>query len=184
MANFDTNKWYQIVLSSSDAQSMDGTVLYDHGQGAAFFRTTNVTIPEEQWQFYPSNDSYVLRTKASGSGGYLTTAYDVNETTAGYTVPQMRNITLADESMFWQIGAWGDGTFFMTNSANGTSWHLNVKSNSLMAMDSNITGVQKGQKFEFSSLGTINNSKYSTIQVCSFGFEILRRFTYWNFGRH
>jgi hypothetical protein len=69
----------------------------------------------------------------------------------------MRNVTLADNSMFWTITPWGDGTFFLANAANGTDWHLQVKSNSLLSMSSNITAPQSGQRFSFSEQGNIVN---------------------------
>lgn len=156
---------------------MDGTPLYKKGTGAVFFHTTNTSNPEEQWNFFPVGDgTYVLRTKASGPGGYLGAAVNLNETTAGNTIPIMTNITLADNSIHWRINPWGDGTFWLRNGVNGTSWRLNVKEDSLMSMSSNITGDQPGQKFEFNALGTIGDQRFSTIGVYSYDL-VLREFT-------
>jgi hypothetical protein len=69
----------------------------------------------------------------------------------------MCNVSFADNSMFWTISPWGDGTFFFANAANGTDWHLQVKSNSLLAMSSNITAPQNGQRFSFNQQGPIVN---------------------------
>jgi hypothetical protein len=91
---------------------------------------------------------------------------DPEEETIGRTVPIMANYTLSDASMFWQISPWGDGTFFFTNAANGTAWHLTRKGDGLMAMNSNITVPQNGQRFQFKQLGSINNERYSTVTVC------------------
>src|SRR6266702_4241794 len=108
MANFNSNQWYQLnVKSASTDLSMDGSILYDHGKGAVFFQDTNTTLPGQQWQIYAFNFStHVLRTKESGHDGYLGVAVNYNETTAGNTVPEMRNHTLSDDSMFWQITPW------------------------------------------------------------------------------
>jgi hypothetical protein len=77
----------------------------------------------------------------------------------------MRNATLGDDSILWQISPWEDGTFYMTNAANGTDWHLMVKPGSLMAMSSNITELQKGQSFSFNATGTINDARFSGVNV-------------------
>jgi hypothetical protein len=167
MANFDTNKWYQIIRSGSTDQSMDGSYLYNKGEtGSTFFKVTDTTDPEEQWQFFPyDSTTYVLRTKASGSFGYMTVAVSQTETTPGATVPKMTNCSLADTSMFWQISPWGDGSFFFTNAANGSAWHLLTKSNSLMAMSSNISIPQFGQRYSFNALTAIDDTRFSTLDV-------------------
>jgi len=127
MANFDTNSWYQITRQSA-TQSMIGTIPFSNGTGAVFFQVTNTTLPAQQWQFFPYNSTYyVLRTKDSSSIGYLGVAASNNSGVAGNTVPDIRNYTLSDNGMFWTIEPWGDGTFFFTNAANGTAWHLNSK---------------------------------------------------------
>lgn len=79
----------------------------------------------------------------------------------------MRNVTLSDNSMFWAISPWGDGTFYLTNAANGTEWHLNVKSNSLLSISSNITAPQSGQSFSFNEQGTINQAGFSSVSLPS-----------------
>jgi hypothetical protein len=167
MANFSSNSWYQLKIKSN-TQSMDGTALYNEttGSGAAFFKITNTSNPEQQWQIIPFNSTYyILRTHASGPLGCLTVSYSPGETTPGSTVPLMRNATLGDDSILWQISPWGDGTFYMTNAANGTDWHLMMKLGSLMAMSSNITEPQNGQSFSFNLTGTINDARFSGVNV-------------------
>lgn len=166
MANFNSNQWYQLNVKAFTTLSMDGSTLYDHGTGSVFFQNTNTTLPGQQWQIYAfSSSTYVLRTKESGHDGYLGVAVTYNGTTAGNTVPEMRNHTLSDNSMFWQITPWGDGTFFFTNSANGTAWHLDVLLSALMAMSSNITAPQDGQRYSFTTLGAINDQAFSTVDT-------------------
>jgi hypothetical protein len=53
----------------------------------------------------------------------------------------------------------------MTNAANGTDWHLMMKLGSLMAMSSNITEPQNGQSFSFNLTGTINDARFSGVNV-------------------
>ncbi|RDW71556.1 hypothetical protein BP6252_08119 [Coleophoma cylindrospora] len=167
MSNFHTNKWYQILvaLPAKADQSMVGSVLNSRGgTGQVFFNSTNITAPEQQWQIFPYNSSYyVLRSKASDSFGYLNTAAAALETTLGNTVPRMLNSTYSDDSCLWKISPWGDGTFYFTNAANGSAWHLLVKPGSAMAMSSNITAPQTGQSFTFNATGTIDDSSYSSV---------------------
>ena len=175
MANFNSNQWYQLnVIAATSDLSMDGSILYDHGKGSVFFQNTNTTLPGQQWQIYTFNSStYVLRTKDSGHDGYLGVAVTYNGTTAGNTVPEMHNHTLSDNSMFWQITPWGDGTFFFTNSANGTAWHLDVLPSALMAMSSNITAPQDSQRYSFTTLGAINDEAFSTVDVGNLNIDII-----------
>lgn len=77
----------------------------------------------------------------------------------------MANYNVTDDSMFWQVEPWGDGTYHFSNLANGSDWRLNVLDTGLMAMDSNITSAQSGEHFTFTSLSTIGDSRYSTVNV-------------------
>lgn len=167
MANFDPNTWYQLTAKGHPAQSMYGGPLFAEGLGPVYFEITNTTLAGQRWQLYPYNSStYLLRTKESGHDAYLSAAYSANETTIpGSTRPKMQDYTLSDTSIFWQISPWGDGTFYFTNLANGTAWHMQVNPNSLMAMSSNITAPQDGQSFSFTSLGSINDQTFSTVDV-------------------
>jgi hypothetical protein len=174
MANFDKNSWYQVTVASHPGQDLDGTPVYDEGRGAVFFQITNTSLSQHQWQVFLYNTSnYVFRTKASGAGSFLSAAFAATEETPGKTIPQMRVSAIADSSMFWQIGPWGDGTFYMTNLANGSAWHLLNKPNSLMAMSSNITAPQNGQRFSFTSIGKINSSPFSDVVVCELALFVV-----------
>lgn len=150
------------------------TPLFDHNRGSVFFQFTNTSLTEHQWQIFPFNSSvYVMRTRGSGPLAFMSAQAALNETTPGHTIPSLRHYTITDDSRYWQISPWGDGTFYLTNLANGTAWHLTNKPTSLMAMSSNITAPQDGQRFTFNALGAINDGKYSTVAVCvaSFTFE-------------
>jgi hypothetical protein len=167
--NLDSNYWYQINVDSYPTQSLDGTPLFQEGgTGVVFLQVTNTSHFEQSWQLFPINNTYVIRSRGSGPRGYLNTAIDVNETTAGSTVPQMRNYTISDDSIYWAAGSWGDGTFFLTNRANGSDFHLGAKDNAFLSMDSNVTTSVKhpGQQFTFKRLSAINDDNFSSVVVC------------------
>lgn len=175
MANFDRNTWYQILWTSSS--SFQGNALNFNTastEGAVYCNTTDTSSASQQWQIFPYNSTYyILRTKASSALGYLVTYCAPSEPTPGSTVPAVFNASIADDSMFWQISPWGDGTFYFTNAANGTSWHMYNKlpgqypGGGLMAMTSNISMAQVGQEFSFSALGSVDDVAYSSVVVSS-----------------
>ncbi|KAG4414319.1 hypothetical protein IFR04_012565 [Cadophora malorum] len=171
MANFASDHWHQIYIGDSPdgGQSASGTSLYKNSlTGAIFFTETNTTKPQQLWQLYPFNSTYyALRSKDSGPTGYLTVNFQTQEDTPGKTVPLMTNASISDNSRFWQIEPWGDGSFFLSNAANGTEWHLEKKPKSLMAMSSNITAPQDGQRFSFKQLGQIQNGEFTTVATPS-----------------
>lgn len=169
--NFDDNTWYQVNVTKFSGFSLLGTSLFKDGlTGAVFYKETNTSLRGQSWQFYPYNSSvYLLRCKDAGPNGYLAAAAGSSDgaqaSITGNTVPILANYNVTDDSMFWQIDPWGDGTYYFSNLANGTNWRLNVLDTALMAMDSNITSEQAGEHFTFRSLGTIGDDRYSTINV-------------------
>ncbi|KAL2070083.1 hypothetical protein VTL71DRAFT_14763 [Oculimacula yallundae] len=171
MANFDSDHWYRISQAGDEGSGLflSGLRLFccdNTPTGASFFNKPDTPGNVEwMWQIYPFNSTYyVLRTQASGPLGYLTVYYAADEETTGSTKPRMTNASISDNSMFWKIKPWGDGTFFMENAANGSAWHLWEKPNTLMAMSSNITAPpQDGQRFAFKQSGQIQNASFSTV---------------------
>ncbi|GME33325.1 hypothetical protein GTA08_BOTSDO07495 [Neofusicoccum parvum] len=183
MANFDQNKWYQISTPGGGLSFVGSPDVLKDGKttvqpyGAVFLRTSNSTDREQQWQIYPVNETtLVLRTRASGPSNYMGTAIDfgtVGTVNGGNTKPIMGNHTLMDSSVLWSINAWGDGLFYFENAQNGSAWHLNHTGNGYFDMSSNITAPQDEQSFTFKAVGTIDNQKFSTIDV-SFLFGATR----------
>ncbi|KAH7330423.1 hypothetical protein BKA65DRAFT_404736 [Rhexocercosporidium sp. MPI-PUGE-AT-0058] len=170
MANFHPNRWYEINVADSflkDKNLAGGELLsLDRTGGSVFMYPGDARDAKQQWQMYPFNSTnYVLRTRGSGPFGYLAVTYLATEPTPGYTVATTKNASIADNSMFWRIGPWGDGTFWLSNEANGTAWRLEAKANQGLAMSSNITSLRPGQRFEFQQLGTVDNSSFSTLVV-------------------
>jgi hypothetical protein len=168
--NFDDNMWYQVNVAKFSGSSLLGTSLVDSLTGAVFYQETNTGTQGQSWQLYPHNSSvYLLRCKDGGPNRYLAAAAGKGDgeqsSITGYTVPIIANYNVTDDSMFWKIEPWGDGTYYFFNLANGSNWRLNVLDSGLMAMDSNITPAQSGEHFTFTSLSTIGDDGYSTSNV-------------------
>jgi hypothetical protein len=180
MSNFDSQKWYQITMKAYDKSNLLSLASDSHnGTGSAYFQITNTSSPNQQWQLFAStNNTYVLRSGESTSFGYLTTkksSDDKATVNAGNTVPLVTNYyKLRDDSMYWSILPWGDGSFWMENAQNGSAWHLEKETNGRMQMSSNITKPQNGQSFIFKPLGKISQKAYGTLTVCLFWREISR----------
>lgn len=173
--NIDQNAWYQIAVTRQSGQSLRGTVLYDNGDsGAVFYEITNTSSTAQSWQFYAYNSSvYLLRCRISGPDAYLGSiqgsgsSSDPGKDVAGDTSPYMATYNISDSSMFWQAGTWTDGTIYFYNLSNGSDWRLDVLSDSLMVMSSNISAPQIGEQFSYTKLGAIDDSQWSTYNVSS-----------------
>jgi hypothetical protein len=178
MSNFDSQKWYQITMKAYGKTNLLSLASNArNATGSAFFQKTNSSSPNQQWQLFPSaNNTYVLRSGQSTSYGYLTTkrsSDDKSTVNSGNTVPCVTNYyKIRDDSMYWTIQPWGDGSFWMENAQNGSSWHLEKLSNGLMQMSSNITKPQEGQSFIFKPLGKIAQKAYGTLTVWSHTYGV------------
>jgi hypothetical protein len=169
---FDPNQWYHVYYDEDNTTALMGSVLYNKTtqSGTTFFQEYDRSNPDpaHHWQFYKvsaDSDFYAMRTKASGGEGFLGTKISETEETQGNIVPYMIRGNISDDSVYWNVSIWGDGTFYLTNKANKTDWHLTRKGNSLAAMTSNITGDQPGQHFLFDRISAINDERFSTVAV-------------------
>jgi hypothetical protein len=176
MANFDSSSWYSVTIKAngldSPVTSLATSDTTNNGTGSVFFQVTDTSKANQRWQlFNAKDDSYILRSGNSGPWGYMVAVASnakSSNANSGNTVPAAWNYAnITDDSMYWTIKPWGDGSFYMQNSANGSDWHLQLESNGLMTMSSNITGAQKGQQFVFKTLGKITNKEYGTVNVSS-----------------
>ncbi|KAF2112632.1 hypothetical protein BDV96DRAFT_602024 [Lophiotrema nucula] len=170
MANFDSDFWYQLFVNQNPSRGLIGTSLFNDGErGAVLFEKANSSHTAQRWQFHEINSTtFVLRTQDGGADGYLAAFYNSNETTPGQTRPRMIKNTLADESVYWTVTPWGDGTFFLTNGANGTAWHLMRKVNGGLVLSSNLSEPHDGQRWTFKAwqgVNNVNNARYSTINL-------------------
>ncbi|KAK8209516.1 hypothetical protein IWZ01DRAFT_572611 [Phyllosticta capitalensis] len=170
-SNFDSNHWYQI-LTQNTSLAISGTA-FSEGLyfGSTYPEFSNRSDPSQQWQIYPYNSSfYVLRTRASGPDNYLRTMA-VENTADAYpiTEPRMSNSSVQDSSMFWAMGQWADGPYYLWNAENGSDWHLNTTlvvegHTEMLALNSQ---PEQGQAFSFKQLGEINDNAFSSITPTS-----------------
>jgi hypothetical protein len=86
---------------------------------------------------------------------------------------------ISDESVFWSIEPWGDGTFYMVNEANGTDWHL-ANHNGGIILDSNITVPEGGkppggQRWTLNPIenAKIDDERFSSVEVSAKVYVIL-----------
>lgn len=168
MANFDPAVWYHLYVNENNESSLIGTNLYDNNNlaGSVFFQPANLTRGRQRWQIYAINDTWVvLRSREGGPDGFLGTMKSDNEETPGGTRPHMIRGNVSDDSIYWKVSPWGDGTFFLSNKANKTDWHLNKKGDGILAMDSNTTLPQNGQRWSFDPITDIQMAKFSTVDV-------------------
>ncbi|KZM26884.1 uncharacterized protein EKO05_0011403 [Ascochyta rabiei] len=165
--NLDTNQWYSMYVNNDNRTSLLGTNLYNRAgtTGAVFFNNTNPDIATQRWQIYPINaTAYVLRCKASGANGFIGTQ---PADAAGAITPLMLRGDVADNSVFWRFGSWGDGTWYLWNSANGTEFHFAARSDGLVTMDKNISAPQNKQRWGFDTLANIDDKAYSSVTLLS-----------------
>jgi hypothetical protein len=177
---FDTNQWYQIYLGEDkNGQSLVGTSLYTGSgtKGAVFLSPSNTTQPVQKWQIFPvtvnETTLYTLRSKDSGSNGFLGTQYTPDEETEGKTRPAMYRGDVASDNVYWSFGSWGDGTWYLSSPSNGTNYRMNKKNNGIMAMSPNVTAPQNGQRYSFATIAQINDVKYSSVNVSRGHFRLL-----------
>lgn len=166
--NLNANQWYYIYVGGSKNNALLGTNLYNNGkEGAVFLNYTQTGLNTMRWQIYPINDTnYVIRSKEGGATAFLGTHYVAAEDTDGHTRPYMVNGTIADDSVLWQFGSWGDDSWWLTNTQNTTSYHLNLKGNGILTMDSNISAAASNrQNWKFGSIAKIDDKAYSSVAV-------------------
>jgi len=152
----DPNIWYQItesLLGINSSLQYNGYVIYMGSTNPA----TN-----QFWQFFPSNNgSYQMREMKTTQ--QLTACYSAVETAAGKTRPCMMPTT-NDATQEWELAQWADGTYKITNVANGTGYNMDCHPGNTLYMSPNVTEVQNepGQHWEIKSLGDINDGTFST----------------------
>ncbi|KAF2786527.1 hypothetical protein K505DRAFT_259722 [Melanomma pulvis-pyrius CBS 109.77] len=168
MANFNSSFWYHLYVNQNEKAGLSGTNLYNNNNttGAVFFTTFSTDDSAQRWQWYGvTSTTYVLRCKEGGPNAFLSTKFEPKESTPGQTQALMVRGNVSDDSVFWEVSPWGDGTFFLDNSENGTSWHLEKKGNGLLTLSSNITAPRPGQRWSFKAIEPINDAAFSTIDV-------------------
>jgi hypothetical protein len=170
----DPNHWQEIYPVSYDGIDLVGTGLFNStimpnfNTGSTFLQPPSDGSLKHQWQIFPLNSTiYVLRTKDSGPKGFMNTQYAPTLDATGNIAVNMRNSTIDDEAMLWNIGSWPDKSLFFTNVANGTNWVLsaNVNASTLMAPNNSAPEQKLGQSWQLRQGDAINDSAYSFVLV-------------------
>lgn len=164
--NIDNNQWYSLYVNRNNSASLLSTNNFsrDHSAGASFFTKTNHSDPRQRWQIYGINSTtFVLRTQEGGATLFLgSQGADKN----GLISPLMLRGDVADASVFWQLGAWGDDTFYLWNGGNGTGYHLARTDTGIgICMNSSIAAPQNKQRWMFDGVTAIDDQAYSTVAV-------------------
>jgi hypothetical protein len=152
----DSNVWYQIT---NLAQGFNSSLQWDGFTLSLIGRNPGVN---PFWQFLPSsNGSYQIRNKEDIR--QLTACYEATESAPGNTQPCMKGTT-NDTSQEWNISPWADGTFRLTNVANGTGYNMDHHPGIGVYMSASVVDdpVEPGQHLEIKSLGNIDDGAYST----------------------
>ncbi|KAF1968487.1 hypothetical protein BU23DRAFT_558521 [Bimuria novae-zelandiae CBS 107.79] len=182
--NFDENQWYHIYVGDDKDNSFVGTYLVfgdplledttkqNTTTGAAFKSTNQIEEdqPTQKWQILAFDEEYyVLRTAAGGPNGYLSTNYARDRTNlTSRTIARMVRDNVSDSSVYWKIESWRDGTFQLTNKANGTDWLLEIggehdeDDGTEARISSNFTLIPRRQ-FSFEAIGEVNGTDIGKI---------------------
>lgn len=164
--NINNNQWYSLQVNRNNNASLLSTNNFsrDHSAGASFFTKTNHSDPRQRWQIYGINSTtFVLRTQEGGATLFLgSQGADKN----GIISPLMLRGDVADASVFWQLGAWGDDTFYLWNGGNGTGYHLARTDTGIgICMNNSIAAPQNKQRWIFDGVAAIDDQAYSTVAV-------------------
>lgn len=175
MINFDSNAWYKLTESRVDFN----TTLQE--SGAAVFLAPAAAGGVENWQLFQlDNGNFQIRNRNVGLERQLATCYIPDETDPSRTRPCLLP-AVGDDTQKWLINPWGDGTYYLVNVANGSSYYLDGHPNSLLFMSSTIAEQPKqpGQHWEFSSVAAINDGAYSSTvtTLVSLGYRDFRPYT-------
>ncbi|KAF1938082.1 hypothetical protein EJ02DRAFT_474625 [Clathrospora elynae] len=168
VSKIDPNQWYSLYIGTG-TQNLVGTTLFqaDRSVGTVYIAGEDTSKRNQRWQIFKLNSTaWILRSQAGGPNAYLGTFYAEPEVTEGKTVPRIVRGDIADASVFWTIGSWGDTTWYFSNLANGTGYRLMLKpTGGYLAMSPNITAPQVGQKWQFDTITAINDQRYSSVNV-------------------
>ena len=168
MANLNSSFWYHLYIKRDKTRSLAATNLSSRNEtmGATLYKSVDKNNATQRWQWFGINSTtYVLRCEVGGPDAFLGTKHEPSEKTPGQTQAVMVRGDVSDDSVYWTVSPWEDGTFFMTNGENGTDWHLEKMRSGSIAMSSNVTAPQDGQRWSFEAIEAINDDNYSTIQV-------------------
>ncbi|KAJ4355655.1 uncharacterized protein N0V89_003675 [Didymosphaeria variabile] len=182
--NFDENQWYHVYIGSNKNNAFVGTPLvfgdplledttkHNTTTGSVFKSTNQIEFDEDtqKWQIVPiDSEYYVLRTLGGGVHGYLSTNYAADRSNlTSRTLGRMTRDNVSDASVYWKITSWRDGTFQLTNKANGTDWLLEIggehdeDDGTEAHMSSNFTVIPR-RSFSFEAIEPVNGTDIGKI---------------------
>jgi hypothetical protein len=168
MAAFNPNAWYQISEGRVDNTTaplrsnlqINNNTLYVWSKVA------------QAWQLMPVDGikgRYLLRLNVTGVKSQLSSCYQRDEVHPAKTSACMRDTRSVDDAQKWEISSWGDGTFKMSNVANGTNaFVLDVHPGNPLFMNDQVevtggTVKQPAQHWIITSERAVDDGAYSTI---------------------
>jgi len=173
MANLDPNTWYQVYNNDSGpAYGLFVAFPNPPPYGAVFLSPFNQTSTNQQWQILHApgqSGPYLLRSSYLGPNYFMGVTAQTGISCGANgcnTVPDMVPTNLTDNSTQWTFGPWQDGSFYMWNAANGTSFLMNIQPDRiLLKMDSDINSNLSGEQWSFSSIAPINDTAFATVRA-------------------
>ena len=161
---FDSTVWYGISIPSGFLASSTTLYLSNNTKGAVFINSFKDSSADRNWQLLDmGSGSYVLRTQQLGANATLQPQYIAGEG----TTPTIASWTLSSGCL-WYIKPWGDGTFYFTNQANGTSMNLDTNSSPAelghLEMNSDTHSSNVNQHWNISSVGTITQTQFTSVR--------------------
>jgi hypothetical protein len=164
----DSNRWYALFIAGPERRNQTLGCIYGQGtkSGAITMDPEAPSLPKQRWQIYPLNaTTYVLRNQRGGANAFLGAFFEPKETADGQTRPRIVRGDIADATVYWSFGRWGDGTYWLSNAANTTDWHYDVSKTNAMKMSRDIAPPQADQRWNFEAVAVIDDSTYSTVDV-------------------
>ena len=160
----DPNAWYSLSIASDPSSLLMSTNLFSRSgtAGATFFASAAPDNATQRWQVFPLNTTtFVLRTQEGGANALIGSQ---PADAKGVISPLMLRGDVADESVFWTIGGWGDGTWWLANGGNGSAYHL-ARNRTGVVMDGNVTAPQNEQRWGFEKGAAVDDERYSSVNV-------------------
>ena len=171
MSVLSNNIWYEFIndLQGDGSGATVGCPYPEPGYCSVFISPFNATDPNAQlWQFVQTGDDssqYIIRARDAGPDLFLGVQL-VNSTTSALEISTPRIQPFLDNTTTWTLGTWGDGTYYVYSSANGSDWRVDLQENgSWLWFTSNLTTEDSGLHWSFKSISQINDAAYSTVGI-------------------
>ncbi|KAL9085201.1 MAG: hypothetical protein Q9165_007732 [Trypethelium subeluteriae] len=143
-----------------------GSALTNCGGNITSLETWDPSDEAQFWQIIPSqgnSSSHAFRNKAAGAFFALGVAFVPQEADPSRTQPRLQPMNPNDSGQKWEIGDLGDSTHCILNSANGTSYHLDIHPGNPVYLSSQTIAEPSDprQQWEFQSIMPIDDHQWS-----------------------